>query len=194
MFLFGAWIVVLLITFHMINVYSPASYKQPQTADIVPIKFINKKPFVEAGITMEGRDPILGTFEIDTGGEGVMFVYRPFVEARRLLKSVRGFRPGNVGGAAGGLSVEDDMSGLDLMTEGENLKTLTINEVLANSPAGEAGLREEDELRAIDGRPVSELGLEEIRQMFKQEGKEYLLSIKRGEQPLQVKIKLRRMI
>jgi Aspartyl protease/PDZ domain len=248
-----------------INLYSTVRYKQSPTAVVVPIKFINQKPFVEASITMKGRDPVAGIFEIDTGGDGVMFVYRPFVEAHQLLTSAKGFRPGNVGGASGGVSstlqgrvknvqvgrfvidnpivtfsqaaiseearadgdgslngeflrrfklvldyqrrriilepnehltepVEDDMSGFELIAEGENLKTFTISEVLANSPAAEAGLKEEDEVRAIDGRPVSELGLERVREMLKQEGKEYLLSIKRDEQVQQVKIKLRRLI
>jgi predicted aspartyl protease len=90
--------------------------------------------------------------------------------------------------------VEEDMSGLELAAEGDGYKTLVINEVLANSPASEAALQEEDELTAINGRPVSDIGLEQIRQMLKQEGKEYLLSIKRGEQTWQVKIKLRRLI
>ncbi len=90
--------------------------------------------------------------------------------------------------------VEADMSGFELIAEGEGLKTLTINEVLANSPAAEAGLQEEDELTAIDGRPVTEFSLEQIRQMLKQEGKEYVLKLKRGSQTLQVKLKMRRLI
>jgi hypothetical protein len=90
--------------------------------------------------------------------------------------------------------VEADMSGFELVVEGEDLKTLTINEVLANSPASEAGVKEEDELTAINGRPVANFTLEQIRQMLKQEGKEVALSLKRGSQTLQVKLKLRRLI
>jgi len=90
--------------------------------------------------------------------------------------------------------VEADMSGFELVAEGEGLKTLTINEVLANSPAAEAELQEEDELTAINGRPVTEFSLEQIRQMLKQEGKEYVLKLKRGSQTLQVRLKMRRLI
>jgi C-terminal processing protease CtpA/Prc len=86
------------------------------------------------------------------------------------------------------------MSGIELAADGEDFKTLVVNEVAADSPAAEAGLKEEDELVTIDSRPVAEFGLDKIRQMFRQEGKEYLLGIKRGEQTLQVKIKLRRQI
>ncbi|SRR6266403_166998 len=90
--------------------------------------------------------------------------------------------------------VEADMSGFELVAEGADLKTLTINEVLANSPAAEAGLQEEDELIAINRRPVTEFSLEQIRQMLKQEGKEYFLKLKRGSQTLQVRLKMRRLI
>jgi hypothetical protein len=90
-------------------------------------------------------------------------------------------------------AVEEDMSGLELVAEGEDFGTYVINEIIPNSPGAEAGLREEDELTDIDGRPVTELGLEGIRQMFRQEGKEHLLNIKRGGQKLQVKVKLRRL-
>jgi membrane-associated protease RseP (regulator of RpoE activity) len=90
--------------------------------------------------------------------------------------------------------VEADMSGFELVAEGERLKTLTINEVLANSPAAEAGLREEDKLTGINGLPVTKFSLEQIREMLKQEGKEYVLTLKRGPQTLRVKLKMRRLI
>lgn len=90
-------------------------------------------------------------------------------------------------------AVEEDMSGLEFVAEGEDFGTYVINEIIPNSPAAEAGLREEDELTEVDGRPVAELGFERIRQMFRQEGREYLLGIRRDGQKSQVKIKLRRL-
>jgi PDZ domain/Aspartyl protease len=246
------------------NVYAPATYRYSGTGDVLPIKFIDKSPFVAAKITMEGREAVEGTFEFATESSGVLVVQRSFAEAHQLLKSVKGFRLGHVGGSEESMSrtlqgrvkniqvgrfminnplvsfsqaeadkdatdgdgqiggevlrrfrlildysrqriilepnqhlaepVEQDMSGFELVAEGADLKTLTINEVLANSPAAEAGLQEEDELIAIDGRPVTELSLEQIRQMLKQEGKEYVLKLKRGSQALQVKLKTRRLI
>ena len=44
-----------------------------------------------------------------------------------------------------------------MVAEGRGLKMLTINEIVANSPASEAGLQEEDQLIAIDGQPASKL-------------------------------------
>lgn len=246
------------------NVYAPATYRYSGSGEILPIKFIDKRPFVGVKITMEGREAVEGAVELETANSGVLVVQRSFAEAHQLLKSVKGFRLGNVGGEGGSMSrtlqgrvkniqlgslsinnpivtfwqaeagkdatsgdgqiggealrrfrlildysrqriilepnkhlvepVETDMSGFELVAEGEGLKTLTINEVLANSPATEAGLQEEDELVAIDGRPVTEFSLEQIRQMLKQEGKDYVLKLKRGSQALQVKLKTRRLI
>jgi hypothetical protein len=90
-------------------------------------------------------------------------------------------------------AVEEDMSGFEFVAEGEDFGTYVINEIVPDSPASEAGLREEDELTEVEGRPARELGLERIRRLFMQEGKEYLLGIKRGEQRLPVKLKLRRL-
>lgn len=248
----------------VMNLYSPASFNRSVTGEVLPVKFINRKPFISAEIKLEGHDAVEGVFMIDTGADGVMSVNAPFVKIHQFLKSLSMVRQSKSGGA-GGISesvtarvqnirvgrfiirnplvefskategtdtlstyagllggevfrrftlildysrqriifepnaylaepVEADMSGLDLMADGEDLKNLVVNEVAANSPGVEAGLKGEDELVAVDGRPVSEIGLDQIRQKFKQEGKEYSLSIKRGEQTLQVKIKLRRLM
>jgi hypothetical protein len=246
------------------NVYGPATYRYSGTGEVLPIKFIDKSPLVAVRLTVEGREAVEGTVELETGSSRVLVVQRSFAEGHQLLKSVKGFRLGNVGGAGGSMSrtlqgrvrniqvgrlsinnpivtfsqaeaakdatggdgqiggevlrrfrlildysrqriilepnehlaepVEADMSGFELVAEGADLKTLTINEVLANSPAAEAGLQEEDELTAINGRLVTEFSLEQIRQMLKQEGKEYVLKLKRGSQALQVKLKTRRLI
>src|SRR6266404_5655233 len=98
----------------------------------------------------------------------------------------------SVGKSFAGSGLFSTTRGCELVAEGADLKTLTINEVLANSPAAEAGLQEEDELIAIDGQPVTEFSLGQIRQMLKREGKEYALKLKRGSQMLQAKLKLRR--
>lgn len=246
-----------------INLYAPASYQYAGAGDHLPIKFIDKQPFIDALITPEGRAPIKGKFAVSTASSGALLLNRPFVETHRLLKTVPKTSLGNTGGV-GGLTrtlvgrmknirvgrfdigqpivsfsqatkgeqasaaydgvlggevfrrfklvldytrrqiilepnvhlpeaVEEDMSGFEFIAEGEDFGTYIINEIIPNSPAAEAGLQEEDELTEIDGRRVNELGPEQIRQMFMRESQEYLLSVKRGEHKLQVKIKLRRL-
>jgi len=87
-----------------------------------------------------------------------------------------------------------DMSGIRLRAEGPDLKQLRVSRLVENSPAIESGLREGDLISAIDGKPATELSLTEISKMFKQEGRDYVLDIVRGEQKQQLKLRLRRLI
>jgi C-terminal processing protease CtpA/Prc len=89
---------------------------------------------------------------------------------------------------------EYDMSGIRLRAEGEDFKTLKVLRVVENSPAAEAGVREGDVISAINSRPTTELSLDEIRKMFRQEGIEYLLGIIRGVEKIQIQLKSRRLI
>jgi C-terminal processing protease CtpA/Prc len=69
-----------------------------------------------------------------------------------------------------------------------------VRAVLENSPAAAAGLRVGDLITAINDKAATELTLEQLRQMFRREGREYLLNVKRGEETITIKIKLRRLI
>ena len=89
---------------------------------------------------------------------------------------------------------ESDMSGISLLAEGSNFKVFRIYKLIANTPATEAGLRAGDIIVGIDNQPAASLTLERVRQMFTQEGRTRLLSIKRGQETLQIRLKLRRLI
>ena len=89
---------------------------------------------------------------------------------------------------------EADMSGLDLATEGDGFSVVVVNEVEKGSPAEEAGIQGDDTITAIDGRPVKEFTITQIRKMFMQDGREYLIALKRGTKELLAKLKLRRLI
>jgi C-terminal processing protease CtpA/Prc len=86
------------------------------------------------------------------------------------------------------------MSGLLLIAEGEDFKILKVRHLVEGSPATGAGLREGDVISAINGTVASKLSLERVRTMFKKEGQSYLLSIKRGDERMQIRIRLRRLI
>jgi C-terminal processing protease CtpA/Prc len=86
------------------------------------------------------------------------------------------------------------MSGLEFAGDGEDFKQYVVNEVTGNSPASEAGFKEEDVLTAIDGRPASALTLEQIRALLRREGEEHTLTVKRDEKTLSFRLKLRRLL
>jgi C-terminal processing protease CtpA/Prc len=54
------------------------------------------------------------------------------------------------------------------------------------------GLREGDEIVAIDGHPTHKFGLDKLTKMFKQEGKAHLITVRRGDKVMKVKLKMRR--
>ena len=84
-----------------------------------------------------------------------------------------------------------DTSGLDLVAEGRDLRTFTVNAVEPGSPAAEAGLREEDVIVAVDGRPARDFDLDQLAGLFTKAGKEYELTVRRGRETLKLKLKLK---
>jgi len=86
---------------------------------------------------------------------------------------------------------EHDMTGMLLVAEGTGFR---VKQVMEDSPATAAGLHEGDVISAINGKPASALTLEQLRLMFMREGRSYGLTVKRSEQRIQTKIKLRRLI
>ncbi|MFN2480714.1 MAG: aspartyl protease family protein [Pyrinomonadaceae bacterium] len=248
----------------LLNLYEPAGYVYRGAGEIVPVNLIERKPWVRAALVVSERQSFEGTFEIDTGGDGVMVVSTPFVKKHRLDELIANRRAGNSGGAGGMIGssdarvagvrlgrftldrpivtliqarsgeyatekfdgviggeffrrfklivdysrrrvilepnarlndpVETDMSGLEFASEGDDFSQYVVNEVIANSPASEAGFKEEDVLTAIDSRPASAFTLEQIRALLRREGEEHTLAVRRGGETLTFRIKLRRLL
>lgn len=89
---------------------------------------------------------------------------------------------------------EIDMSGMELVADGDDLSIVSVDAVETDSPAATAGIQGGDVITAIDEHPAEEFTLEQIRRMFKQDGREYLLKINRGDRTIQIKLGLRRSI
>lgn len=88
-----------------------------------------------------------------------------------------------------------DRSGLLAISSGENLKTLTVSEVLAGSPAEKAGIIAGDEIRRINGVPSLFLTLSDLnRKMRKKVGKKIKIVIRRNGQNIKKEFKLRDLI
>jgi C-terminal processing protease CtpA/Prc len=89
---------------------------------------------------------------------------------------------------------EFDMSGASLTSAGAAFNTFRVRALVEKSPAAEAGLHVGDEIIAIDGKSTATLTLEEIRKMFRRAGRKYVVSIKRNELPLEIRLTTRRLI
>ena len=89
---------------------------------------------------------------------------------------------------------EIDMSGLNLMSKPDDFRVIQVERVRAQSPAAEAGLRQGDVLVTINRRPAGELGLDKLSKMFRQSGRTYLLTIRRGAQVITARLKMRRAV
>ena len=89
---------------------------------------------------------------------------------------------------------ESDMSGLGLVAELPDLRTVRVARVQEESPASEAGVRAGDELARVDGRPAAEIGLPALREMLRREGREVRLELLRGTERIEVTIRTRRLI
>lgn len=95
--------------------------------------------------------------------------------------------------AALGEPYEHNMSGLGLRAEGEDFRIIRIHRVIRGSPAETAGIREGDEIQAIDGVPSSQRTLDQIYRMFKREGKSLTLATVRRGRSRTARLTLRRL-
>ncbi len=88
---------------------------------------------------------------------------------------------------------EFDMSGAAVMSEGPDYTAIKVVRVRPDSPAAQAGLEAQDVILAVDGQPPKTLSLNRLKTLFRVE-REYTLKVKRKEDILEVRLKLRRLI
>lgn len=91
-------------------------------------------------------------------------------------------------------SYEVDMSGLELVADGDDYSIVLVDDVEAGSAGAKGGIQGGDIILAIDGRPAKEYTLDQIRRMFMLDGREYLLRLRRDEKTVQAKLKLGRVV
>jgi predicted aspartyl protease len=88
---------------------------------------------------------------------------------------------------------EFDMSGASLVSEPPAFTVIKVLRLRSDSPASQAGLKPQDVIITVDGQPATTLNASKLRKMFRVVG-ECQLKVKRGEQIVEVKLKLRRLI
>lgn len=84
-------------------------------------------------------------------------------------------------------------SGLVIVAEGSDYRTFRVDELLEDSPATEAGLKPGDILLSVDGRPSAVLTLTMLHEIFETPSP-HKLSVRRGEQTLQLTLTPRRLV
>jgi C-terminal processing protease CtpA/Prc len=76
----------------------------------------------------------------------------------------------------------------------ENFNLIRIKQVERTSRRRSAELRAGDIITAVNGRPATQLDLDQLSKMFKQAGKQYHLTVSRGEKTISFKFTLARVI
>lgn len=248
----------------VISLYEPESYSYAGPGKGLPVLLEDNQLYLRTSITPEGRAPVEGKLQLDTGSTGSLTLYTKFVNRHRLLETLSQSGKINIGGVGGagaavvgrvkslrlgdavierpvtrfsratrgdaggtaydglvggeifrrfkvifdypgrrvvfepnadfGAPHETDMSGIELVGDGDDFSVYLIDDVDAGSAAERAGVKGGDVLLAIDGRPARALTLDEIRRLFMQDGREYALTLKRGDQTVKATLKLKRLI
>jgi C-terminal processing protease CtpA/Prc len=87
-----------------------------------------------------------------------------------------------------------DMSGIRFIMEGDRFDALKVFSLFEPSPAAEAGLREGDIVKKIDGRDASRFNRETLREYLERDGKEVRFEIERGEETKKISFRLRTLV
>ncbi len=90
---------------------------------------------------------------------------------------------------------EADKTGMRIYAEGDDLRTFRVKGVLPGSSSERAGVKPEDVIEKIDGKPASSLSLSELRELFHSgESKGWSLDIRRGDRRLTIRVEAKSVI
>ena len=84
-------------------------------------------------------------------------------------------------------------AGISVVAEGGDYRVFRIRAVLENSPASEAGLQKDDIITKVNDQSAAELTLSKLNELFERPVP-YKLTIRRGEQTLQITLTPRRLV
>jgi hypothetical protein len=85
----------------LMSLYESGRYKYSGAGESIPIELVQKTPFVRGRIVLNGREPIEGKFEVDTGGTGILNLNTPFVKKHKMLETLTTHAQSKLGGAGG---------------------------------------------------------------------------------------------
>jgi len=81
--------------------YETGSYKYVGAGESIPIEMVEKTPFVRGRIALNGREPIEGKFEVDSGATGILNLNSPFVNKHKMLETLSTHAQSKLGGVGG---------------------------------------------------------------------------------------------
>lgn len=88
---------------------------------------------------------------------------------------------------------DNAQSGMSVIAEGGDYRVFRIRAILENSPAAEAGLQKDDIITTVNGQSAAELTLSKLNELFERPVP-YKLTIRRGEQILNLTLTPRRLV
>ena len=132
-----------------LRLHRPADYHYAGPGEVLPIRFQDSTPVIDADILLPGHPPIRGRFEIDTGCDGGLCLGHEFVAANQLLQ-------------AGGVTEEGGRTGVggDARTRVGSVPQLRLGRLVVEKPEANFFLQ---------GSPVEpghagHIGIEMLRQ------------------------------
>ncbi len=87
---------------------------------------------------------------------------------------------------------EEDKSGLLIVAKGPDLKTFEVANVQPNSPAATAGIKKGDIIAGVDTDPAADLSLLVVRDLFRQVGHKYKITLQRGSETKEITLQMHR--
>ncbi|HKW87429.1 MAG TPA: PDZ domain-containing protein [Candidatus Acidoferrales bacterium] len=87
-----------------------------------------------------------------------------------------------------------DMSGLGIIAIPPDYRAYEVAQVVAGSPAAEAGFAVGDILDTIDGNPASDSSLDDVRALLRQEDSTHKITVQRNGKSLEFTIKLKPIV
>jgi PDZ domain len=89
---------------------------------------------------------------------------------------------------------EEDKSGIAVVAKGPGLKTFEVVHVVPGTPGAQAGVKQGDIIAGIDDEAAADITLASVRDLFRQIGHTYKLTLQRGDQTKQVTVQMQRLL
>jgi hypothetical protein len=134
---FRRFVVEIDVAKQRLRLFEPKTFEYNGPGEILPISFKKDTPIIDATITAQGRAPIVGRFEIDTGCDGDLCIGHEFVAANHLVDENDAGKSDTRRGVGGGAEIRTGT--LSELRMGKLVvKKPSANFFLEGSPAGES--------------------------------------------------------